>query len=755
MNREYEALASLQYNELLVNKILKPSIDLNQYGPEKPNSLVNNFRNQNLFNQSQLNAINRSLHMKDGFLLIQGPPGTGKTTTITGIVSALLTEPHRKILICAPSNAAIDEIVIRLSKGIYGNFEAENHVKPGTPIKRIRNMSQYVPNMVRIGKTSNIIVQNFTIDRLIQRDTPKKSNKKKEQYASVKEKLDIIKDCSLVCTTLSTSGHKLMQKLKIDEFDTIIIDEASQSVELSTLIPLKFMNRLCILVGDPQQLPATVMSREATKYKYEQSLMERLLRNDFPVTLLDTQYRMHPKISKFPSDLFYDSRLIDGENVSTQSYNQVYYEDSVHAPFVFFNLESNEQRFSKSLHNSKEVEFAVKIVKSLKEKYGIDLEKLKIGVLTPYKKQSRNLDIAFRRNFTDGDYNNLEINTVDAFQGREMDIVILSCVRASQYGSIGFLADIRRMNVALTRAKYSLWVIGNASTLVKNTHWKKLVDHSVETDSMINVGDVKEFWTKNGAKRHGKRKRSLNLSKISPKLKKRKKEIQLKVVDKYNGKEDVSQKRKHTIISKDISKNGNVRPPSPKTAPPALRSPRKIPPPPPDTPEKSTTNYVTKGINTTNASVRPKRTRPKVESSLFVKGTTRKPPARSAPRKKLTETLRRPDPPHRNVPRRSSSRKQPPRTAPTKQPSRTAPTKQPSRTAPTKQPSRTAPTKQTGRTGSRNPPRKYDPRNHPSRNPSRRTDPGQRMAPRKLTRTSAPRLQRRNDVYRNRKRRKL
>lgn len=552
LEREYGALLGLQYFDLCdeISKA-KPS-PLLKYTPERLQPLVVNYS----VNMAQAKAIKSAID-NDAFTLVQGPPGSGKTKTIVAIVGAILTEslnnkahtisqprshpsvaktttpPVKKLLVCAPSNAAVDELVMRFKAGV-----------------RTTTGAQHELNIVRLGRSDaiNANVQDVTLDELINRklnvtpagDSGREETRKvmdehklvSEQLRVAREKLDeaerkvlanckelkeemdtlrqrkaqlsrqvdaakdnegaqsrqaelsrrraqqeIIDGAHVICATLSGSGHEMFQNLNV-EFETVIIDEAAQCVELSALIPLKYGCAKCVLVGDPQQLPPTVFSREAARFKYEQSLFVRMQANHpNDVHLLDTQYRMHPDISVFPSQTFYNNRLLDGVNMATLR-SRPWHASELLRPFQFFDIEGQHQSAPKghSLVNYAEIRIAEQLFNRLLTDFQDYSFKGKVGIITPYKSQLRELKDHFRRKFPQDIVDGIEFNTTDAFQGRESDIIIFSCVRASPAGGIGFLQDIRRMNVGLTRAMSSLWVLGNANSLSKGEYWAKLVE---------------------------------------------------------------------------------------------------------------------------------------------------------------------------------------------------------------------------------------------------------------------------------------
>ena len=299
---------------------------------------------------------------------------------------------------------------------------------------------------------------------------------------------EILDGAHVICATLSGSGHEMFQNLNI-EFETVIIDEAAQSIELSALIPLKYGCAKCILVGDPKQLPPTVLSREAARFQYEQSLFVRMQRNHpKDVHLLDTQYRMHPEISKFPSKEFYDGKLLDGDNMASLR-TKPWHQSSILGPYRFFDVHGIQQSVQRghSLVNIAEIEVSLKLyARLITDCTGYNF-KGKVGIITPYKSQLKELRSRFAQRYGEGIFSIVEFNTTDAFQGRESEVIIFSCVRAAAGKGIGFLSDIRRMNVGITRAKSSLWVLGNSQSLVQGEFWRRLIEDARLRDRFSGV----------------------------------------------------------------------------------------------------------------------------------------------------------------------------------------------------------------------------------------------------------------------------
>lgn len=559
LEREYGALLGLQYYDLCEEiTSARPSPLLN-YNDERLKPYMNNYS----LNKAQAKAIRSALD-NDAFTLIQGPPGSGKTKTIVAIVGALLTEalrspaavavprsefiaqrpPSKKLLVCAPSNAAVDELVMRFKEGVkitsgesrklgvvrLGRSDAMNaNVKDVTldylvdkklnitseasqkeKTQKLMGEHKQISARLRDARAAldsedtaanrqavqDLVKSKQSFGRMI--DTAKDDEDMQSRRADLnrrKAQQDVIEEAHVVCATLSGSGHDMFQSLNV-EFETVVIDEAAQCVELSALIPLKYGCAKCVLVGDPQQLPPTVFSREAANYKYEQSLFVRMQANHPEhVHLLDTQYRMHPAISAFPAQTFYQGRLQDGAGMAKLR-TRAWHAADLLGPYQFFDVQGKQQTGQRghSLVNHAEIKVAMQLYMRLTTDFKQDFAG-KIGVITPYKSQLRELREQFSRQYGQEILTAIEFNTTDAFQGRESEIIIFSCVRAHPDKGIGFLQDIRRMNVGLTRAKSSLWVLGNSQSLEKGEFWRKLLAHSRSSGSFFQ-GDINAVLSK-------------------------------------------------------------------------------------------------------------------------------------------------------------------------------------------------------------------------------------------------------------------
>lgn len=446
----------------------------------------------------------------------------------------------KKLLVCAPSNAAVDELVMRFKQGIKtveGNSQTLSVIRLGRSDAINANvldvtLEELVNAKLNVvsGKKNNagdeihkfMMEHKSTSDQLHtlrtvvdglkasgkpvseEQDREFEVLKRKKQQLSTQIDLardggdmaardaemsrrriqqEILDGAHVICATLSGSGHEMFQGLNI-EFETVIIDEAAQSIELSALIPLKYGCSKCILVGDPKQLPPTVLSREAARFQYEQSLFVRMQANSpNDVHLLDTQYRMHPEISLFPSTAFYDAKLLDGSGMA-ELRTRPWHRSTILGPYRFFDVQGTQQSAPRghSLINLAEIEVALRLFERLTTDCRDYDFKGKVGIITPYKSQLRELRSRFAQKYGDSVLTTVEFNTTDAFQGRESEIIIFSCVRASFSGGIGFLSDIRRMNVGITRAKSSLWVLGNSQSLMRGEFWGHLIRDAMTRD---------------------------------------------------------------------------------------------------------------------------------------------------------------------------------------------------------------------------------------------------------------------------------
>lgn len=465
-----------------------------------------NYQDDSL-NQFQKNAISRSLHTKN-FFLIHGPFGTGKTKTLVELISQEVKNKN-KVLATAESNAAVDNIVERLAK--KGNIDitrlghpqkVSKEVVDQTLIAKIENHKDYS----KIKKTKEELDKLFEdlrkhtqptrrnrhglsdgqILSLANRnqgtmDLSAKTIKSMAEWNKISSQIqrknriihkeeekiikDIIKKSQVILTTNSSAAVDEISDIR---FDVAIIDEASQTTIPSVLIPISKAKRF-ILAGDHKQLPPTVLSDDAKEL--EITMFEKLIEK-YPdkKQLLNIQFRMNKMLMKFPNSEFYDSQLICDDSIKDSSLNVVRNKLDLNSPLVFIDTSTSPKnhetklKYSKSYINNVEADLALSIVD---EYLNLGVCENDIGVISPYSDQ---VNIIKNRC-------GVEVKTVDGFQGREKEIIIISTVRSNHKGNIGFLKDLRRLNVAITRAKKKLIIIGNSKTLSYNNTYGRLIDY--------------------------------------------------------------------------------------------------------------------------------------------------------------------------------------------------------------------------------------------------------------------------------------
>ncbi|CAN1841284.1 Helicase SEN1 [Linum perenne] len=481
--REYVALhAFCRLNSQMQHAILKPSPEqfpkYEQQTPAMPECFTPNFTDHlhRSFNGPQLSAIQwAAMHTAAGtssgvtkrqdpwpFTLVQGPPGTGFAAADGHSQGSVGVDPD--VLMARDQNR--DALLQNLAAAV------ENRDKVLVEISRLLILESRFRNS-----------GNFNLE---------------EARASLEA--SFANEAEIVFTTVSSSGRKLFSRLT-HGFDMVVIDEAAQASEVGVLPPLALGAARCVLVGDPQQLPATVISKAAGTLLYSRSLFERFQQAGCPTMLLSVQYRMHPQIRDFPSRYFYQGRLTDSESV-TKLPDEVYYKDPLLRPYLFYDVTHGRESHrggSVSYQNIHEAQLCVQLYEHLlKTIRSLGIGRITVGIITPYKLQLKCLQQEFSEILKSEEGKDIYINTVDAFQGQERDVIIMSCVRASNHG-VGFVADIRRMNVALTRARRAFWIMGNASSLMKSEDWAALITDAKGRSCFMDMDSLpKDFLVPKG-----------------------------------------------------------------------------------------------------------------------------------------------------------------------------------------------------------------------------------------------------------------
>lgn len=439
-------------------------------------------------NESQQQAFESAIHRR--LTLIQGPPGTGKTFTAVRILSHLAQTSGQPVLATAESNVAVDNLLEGLlDMGI-------NALRIGRPVKvrdhlRDATLDAHVDAHHR-QEELNDLRDDF---REINRELPSLKGKEKglahrdsrsllQQIRRIEREVieDVLSKADVVCATTVGCGHNIIADRR---FPIVLIDEATQATEPSSIVPIAKGSRQLILVGDQQQLPPTVISKSAEDGGLNHSLFQRMLACGLETEMLTTQYRMHPSIREFPSARFYENRLHDGCSRDERPCPAGFLWPNWDKPVAFvpvMGVEETEEE-GKSRRNRDEAALVYSIVSNLIEPG--DLHPSDIGVISPYNGQVRLLQELFdehRSREEGGRFEGLEIKSVDGYQGREKEVIVFSCVRANEQGEVGFLSDFRRLNVAITRAKRGLILLGHPHTLRHDHNWKSYLEWMDESE---------------------------------------------------------------------------------------------------------------------------------------------------------------------------------------------------------------------------------------------------------------------------------
>lgn len=457
-------------------------------------------------NESQKEAVKLALQ-KSNYQLIQGPPGTGKTHTAVEIIDILANQKTSeeaktklRILVTAQSNAAADNILrklkdkklkamrignpIRVNKDLIDmtidsklsrhqnqgqiekcfdeierlKIEQKDHTKPEKRYTRGLDHKQLL-KLANEKKTTRGIPANMIVAMKPWLEIQMKINDLFEKINELKEKSEreLFDSHNIIVTTNITAGAEILES---EIFDILIMDEAAQATIPSSLIPVQKAKKV-IFIGDFNQLPPTILSPKAKKMGLDVSLMEQIYALDKNSNhMLDTQYRMNQRINDLTSDLFYDGKLKSANSVSNRKFLKG------EKAISWLESESKERILGQSYINEGEVDKVLELINHLSVE-GVKGEN--IAIITPYKAQAKVIKDRI------GD-KTIEIDTVDSFQGREKDIVIMSFVRHNTQNQIGFLADYRRLNVSISRAKSHLYLVGNKKHLSQDHVYKKLID---------------------------------------------------------------------------------------------------------------------------------------------------------------------------------------------------------------------------------------------------------------------------------------
>ncbi len=452
-------------------------------------------------NFSQNQAVNQILHSKD-VTVIHGPPGTGKTTTLIHAVSALVSHNER-LLVCAPSNAATDLLTEKIAEqGLtvvrIGNLSRvdeslvrhtiEGHLSQMPEYENIIQMKRKASELRKLAKKHR---QNTTYEQREQnRQWRREASSLRDQAGMFEQFLidQILKQANVITTTLVSAAHRY---LETQYFDTVLIDEAAQALEPATWIPIIKAQKV-VFAGDPFQLPPTILSPKAQQKGLAITLLEKCLLRQPRVYLLDTQYRMNEVIMGFSNEQFYGRKLKAHKSVQQQVL--AFKEASVlvdgaiinqavkdEIPLEFIDTAGCEyyetlNQQTQSYYNPNEYFLLGQHLDLLLAQCSPDAMP-NVGIIAPYKEQVEYIAAALKEHDNLWTSTKIDVNTIDAFQGQERDVIYISLVRSNQKKKIGFLRDIRRMNVAITRAKKKLIVIGDSETLRHDDFYRNFIHY--------------------------------------------------------------------------------------------------------------------------------------------------------------------------------------------------------------------------------------------------------------------------------------
>lgn len=480
MNEALDAVISARGNRLAELRDIIRS--------RKPVNRTENLIRLNLpwLNASQEQAVNDVLAARD-VMIVHGPPGTGKTTTLVeAIMEVMRREPQ--VMVCAQSNMAVDWI-------------SEQLANRGVSVLRIGNPSRVTDKMLsftyeRRFESHPDYSTLWSIRRTIRQlyATPRKGRSESfhQKIARLRERADelelrirnaLFDQSRVVACTLVGSANQLLQGI---HFHTLFIDEAAQALEPACWIALRKCDRF-VLAGDHCQLPPTIKSNAARYGGLDKTLMETLAEtHPEAVRLLTVQYRMNEALMRFSSEWFYEGKLQAAPEVSQRGIMA-----DMDEPLVWVDTAGEDNEGQEDFHeqfigasygriNKAEARLTLAKLINYAERIGRQRlleERIDIGIISPYKAQVQYLRVLLKKNaYLRPLRKSITINTVDAFQGQERDVILVSLVRANEAGEIGFLNDLRRMNVAITRARMKLIILGASTTLCRHNFYKKLYD---------------------------------------------------------------------------------------------------------------------------------------------------------------------------------------------------------------------------------------------------------------------------------------
>lgn len=436
-------------------------------------------------NDSQTRAVHHILAALDA-AVIHGPPGTGKTTTLVQAIKAL-TDTEATVLVCAPSNSATDLLTLRCAEAGLNAVRIGNISRVDEDIIRhtlemklaahpeSKNIKKVKVQAAEVRKKARKHKRRFGRAEALQRRDGLREARALETWANnLEERLidRLLSGAQVITCTLVGASHRVLDKRR---FKTVVIDEAAQALEPATWIPILKASKV-VLAGDPFQLPPTVKSEEAKRGGLGVTLLEKLLQKFSDTALLTTQYRMHEAIMEFSNRRFYGGQLHADASVAGHSLDI-----GVHPAVVFIDtagcgFEEKINERTQSRFNPEEFQIICEHLYQLIDKFE-ERPVPPVAVISPYREQVLYIKQAAEE---DEKLRNIswDVKSIDGFQGQEREIVYISLVRSNGTGEIGFLKDYRRMNVAMTRAKKMLVVVGDSATVGRHQFYEDFINYT-------------------------------------------------------------------------------------------------------------------------------------------------------------------------------------------------------------------------------------------------------------------------------------
>lgn len=448
-------------------------------------------------NDKQKEAVTKILDAEN-IAVVHGPPGTGKTTTLVAAIEQLIKQNVGTILVTAPSNTAVDLITEKLDQKGIQVTRIGNPVRVSERLQDLTYDQKIIqnPEAKEIKKLKKQAAAYLDMAHKYKRSFgPAEREQRKALFKEARNILEdveniqsqiakeVIRQSQVITATLVGANHHTIQNL---HFDVVIIDEAGQALEPSCWIPIVKTQKV-ILAGDHQQLPPTIKSSQAEKAGLGSTLLEKVVKlHPEAVVMLEEQYRMNEKIMQFSSQQFYKNALKAADIVKNHSFDEF--------PVIFIDTAGSgfEEKIEESaISNPEEAQFVLKFIQQWINEQNLEQDFPSIGIISPYRKQVKVLEEMAEANaFFKENRSQITIQTIDGFQGQERDAIFISLTRSNSDQKIGFLSELRRLNVAMTRAKKKLVIVGDSSTLSQHPFYNAFFDY---VDSIESYKTVWEY----------------------------------------------------------------------------------------------------------------------------------------------------------------------------------------------------------------------------------------------------------------------